>query len=222
MSHPDIVDHHGRGLPPYLLCRRDSESTIFSDGASRIFAPSNSVTSAKDTDFSSVSNDLSNISSNSVRFTDTDSESISESVTPKTDGNDSAGGTDSESTQTRTNASLIPACSYSCSQSTLNSITLDDEHDHETHENFTAGLCYLVGCAIMASGCPANNNQSTIQQDNNDDDIDSYTSPENMFPTYVPYGTENKVEDDEKEYQGLLNLCLAAYSLLLIFQKRWI
>ena len=72
----------------------------------------------------------------------------------------------------------------------------------------------------MASGCPASNNHSTIQQDNNDDDIDSYTSPENMFPTYVPYGTENKVEDDGKEYQGLLNLCLAAYSLLLIFQKR--
>ncbi|CAF2096394.1 unnamed protein product [Rotaria magnacalcarata] len=28
----------GRGLPPYLLCQRDSESTIYSDGASRIFA----------------------------------------------------------------------------------------------------------------------------------------------------------------------------------------
>ena len=133
MSDPDIVYHHGRGLPLYLLCRRDSESTIFSDGASRIFAPSNSVTSAQDTDFSSVSNDLLNISSNSVRFTDTDSESISESVTPKTVGNDSAGGTDSASTQTRTNVSLIPACSYSCSQSTLNSITFDDEHDHEKH-----------------------------------------------------------------------------------------
>ena len=59
-------------------------STIFSDGASRIFATSNSVTSAKDTDFSSGSNDLLNISSNSVRFTDTDSELISESLTPKT------------------------------------------------------------------------------------------------------------------------------------------
>ena len=57
MSDPDIVNHIGLGLPPYLVCLRDSESTIFSDGASRIFAPSGSVTLAKDTDFSSDSND---------------------------------------------------------------------------------------------------------------------------------------------------------------------
>ena len=141
--------------------------------------------SAKDTDFSSDSNDLLNISSSRVRFTDTGSELISEPLTPKTFGNDSESGIDSASTQTRTNASLIPACTYSCSQSTLNSITFDDEHDHETHENFTAGLCYLVGCATMGFGCPATNDQTMIQQENNDDNIDSYTSPENMFPTYV-------------------------------------
>ena len=66
MSDPDIVNHPGHGLPPYLLCRRDSKSTIFSDGASRISTPSNSMTSAKGADFSSGSNDLLNISSNSV------------------------------------------------------------------------------------------------------------------------------------------------------------
>ena len=219
MSDPDIVNHPGRGLPPYLLCRRDSESTIFSDGASRLFAANNSVTSAKDTDFSSDLNNLLNISSSSVRFTDSGSQLISESLTPKTFGNDSESGIDSASTQTKTNASLIPACSYSSSESTLNSIAFDDEHDHEKHENFTAGLCYLVGCAIMAFDCPASNNQTMIQQENNDDNIDSYSNLENMFPTYVPYGNENKEGDDGKEYQGLLNLCVAAYLLLLIFQK---
>ena len=182
MIDPDIVNCPGRGLPPYLLCRRDSGSAIFSDGASRIFAPSKSVTSAKDTDFSSSSNDLLNISLNSVRFTDTDSELISESPTPKNFGNDSESGIDSASTQTGTNASLIPACNYNSSQSTLKSVTFDDEHDHEKHENFIAGLCYLVGCATMASIHPDSNSQTMVQQDNNDDNIDSYTSRENMFP----------------------------------------
>ena len=180
------------------------------------------MTSAKDADFFSGSHDLLNISLNSVRFTDTDAELISESLTPKTFGNDSEGGIDSASTQTTTNASLIPACKYNSSHSTLASITFDDEHDHEKHKNFTAGLCYLVGCATMASGYPAHGNQTMILQDNNDDNINSYTSPENMFPIYVSYRTENRKEDDGKEYQGLLNLCLVAYSLLLIFQQRWI
>ena len=177
---------------------------MLSGDASRVFAPSNSVTSAKDTDSSSGSNDLLNISSCSVRFTDFDSELISESLTPKAFGNDSKSGTDLASIQTRTNASFIPACSYSSSQSTLNSITFDDEHDHEKHENVTAGLCYLVSGATMTSGYLASNNQTMIQQDNDDDNIDSHISPENMFPTYVSYGTENRKEDDGKEYQGLL------------------
>ena len=180
------------------------------------------MTSAKDADFSSGSNDLLNISSNSVRFTDTDAELISESLILKTFGNDSESDKDLASTQTRANASLITACNYSSRQSTLTSITFDDEHDHEKHENFTAGLCYLVSCATMASGYSASSNQTMIQQVNNDDNINSYTSPENMFPIYVSYRTENREEDDGKEYQGLLNLCLAAYSLLLIFRKRWI
>ena len=131
MSDPYIVNHPGRGLPPYLLCRRDSESTIFSDGASRISTPSNSMTSAKDADFCSGSNNLLNISLNSVRFTDADAKFISESLTPKTFRNDSESGIDSASTQTTTNASLIPACKCNSSHSTLTSIAFDYEHDHE-------------------------------------------------------------------------------------------
>ena len=88
------------------------------------------------------------------------------------------------------------------------------------NKNFTAGLCYLVGCATVASGYLAGGNQTMTQQDNNDDNINFYTSPENMFPIYVSYRTENRKEDDGKEYQDLLNLYLAAYSLLLIFQKK--
>ena len=130
-----------------------------------------------------------NISSSSVRFTDTGSELISESLTPKTFGNDSESGIDSASAQTKTYASLILACSYSSSQSALNSITFDDDYDHEKYENFTAGLCYLVDCATMAFGCPASNNQTMIQQENNDDNIDSYTSPGNMLPTRGEHST---------------------------------
>ena len=157
------------------------------------------MTSAKDTDFSSGSNNLLNISSNSVRFIGTDSEVISESLASKTFGNDSESGIDSASTQTRTNASLIPARDYSSSQPTLNSTTFDDVHDHGKHENFTAGLWYLVGRATMASGYPASNNTTMIQQDNNDDNIDSYTSPGSILPIYVSYGTENREMGDGKE-----------------------
>ena len=176
------------------------------------------MTSVKDADFSSGSNDLLNYSLNSVRFTDTDAELISESLTSKTVGNDSESGIDSASTQTRTNTSLIPACKYNSSHSALTSIIFDDKHDHEKHKNFTVGLWYLVSCATMVSCYPAGGNQTMLLQDNNNDNINSYTSPENMFPIYVSYGTENRKEDNGKEYQGLLNLCLAAYSLLSIFQ----
>ena len=205
MSDQGIFNHLGRGLPPYLLCRRDSESTIYSDGASKIFALSNSVTSAQNTDYCSDLNDSFGVSSKSIRFTDTDSELISDSLTLNTFGNDSESGTDSASIQTRINESSIPAFNKSSGQSTINSLDLNDEHGHAKDENFTTGLCDLVDYANMASDCPASNNQAINMQDNYNENFDSYTSPENMSSSYAPYETENRAKEYKEECQGLLN-----------------
>ena len=55
MANGEANNRCGRGLPPYLLWRQDSESSIYSDGASRIFLYSDSATSDKDTDHSLAS-----------------------------------------------------------------------------------------------------------------------------------------------------------------------
>ncbi|CAF2993158.1 unnamed protein product [Rotaria sp. Silwood2] len=55
-----------QGVPPYLLCRKDPDPSLYSDGASRIFDANLSMTSAKDTDYLSVALNSHTISSLSI------------------------------------------------------------------------------------------------------------------------------------------------------------
>ncbi|CAF3966686.1 unnamed protein product, partial [Rotaria magnacalcarata] len=148
----------GRGLPPYLLCRRDSDSTLYSDGASRIFAPSVSDTSAKDTDNSLYSSDSFSVSSTTISFTDIDSCSVSNSVTSKIIGNYFDTGVDSVNDQRRKIECSSISADHSDSQLTLNSSVHDDDDVHEkdenvqkSNENSMSGLGFLAGCLALAS-----------------------------------------------------------------------
>ena len=65
----------GRGIPTYLLSRAYDESSVDSDGASRIFFDTHpTITSAKDTDISTASNIPYSLSSFSMVSIDQSSE----------------------------------------------------------------------------------------------------------------------------------------------------
>ncbi|CAF4577001.1 unnamed protein product, partial [Rotaria socialis] len=183
----------GRGLPSYLLYRRDSESNIYSDGASRIFAPSVSDTSAKDTDFSLYSSDSFSVSSTTISFTDIDSCSVSNSVTSKIIGNYSDTGVDSVNDQRRTIECSSMSADHSNSQLTLNSSIHDDDDTHEkdenaqkSNENSISGPGFLAGCLALASEYLENNNQVINMEQNNENSYNCSANPENLIRSYVP------------------------------------
>ncbi|CAF4276505.1 unnamed protein product [Rotaria magnacalcarata] len=183
----------GRGLPPYLLCRRDSDSTLYSDGASRIFAPSVSDTSAKDTDNSLYSSDSFSVSSTTISFTDIDSCSVSNSVTSKIIGNYFDTGVDSVNDQRRTIECSSISADHSDSQLTLNSSVHDDDDAHEKDENVQksneksmSGLGFLAGCLALASEYLENNNQVMNIEQNNENSDNCFANPENLIRSYVP------------------------------------
>ena len=115
----------GRGLPTYFLCLANSGSTIYSDGASRIFALSDGSTLAKDTDYSIGSRESFRVSSKSVSFVDIEPCSTSSSLTSKVTRNNSRRDIDFASDGTRPMSCYSSSFIRSNSQLALKSIGYD-------------------------------------------------------------------------------------------------
>ncbi|CAF4680250.1 unnamed protein product [Rotaria sp. Silwood2] len=167
----------GRGLPPCLLCRQGGESSIYSDGASRIFAHSLSTTSANDTSYSSISRGSVSVSSSSTWLHDTESHTTFNSLT--------------------SNPSIRRN-----SQSTIN---FNRDNDGDVKKNYgtsASGIDVLANSMVLASGFMTSNNGSMNEREKYDFGPECCTVPEHMFPQYVPYHLDDEEAQRREKSPG--------------------
>lgn len=172
----------GRGLPPYLLWRSNTDSSTDSDGESRIFAaPSRSTTSDKDTVPSSISRVPRTFSSISTwsRVTDYDMTSIS--VAPSAFGYETSNATrsfDNETGTSRSASRSIDKKIQSSSKDTLYTgpVCLTKSNDH----NVSFASAYDVAGNV-------------------------FTDPEYMFTPYVRIFSDDEQEQHTDKSPGQLN-----------------
>lgn len=193
--------HPGRGLPPYLLCRTNSGSTSYSDGASGIFLSSIATASTYGSSCSSMSIDSCGVSSSCSWLTTTDSYSSSDFFESTKFGTNSSQNGISVNDETRTIRSTCESTDGD-SQTILNTSRLDDPVEPENHED-SAYAMLLKNVPIIAASCFANcNNVSMDTYDTNNPDSNVYTEPEPMFPPTVLYFGENEEEEQRKGSAG--------------------
>lgn len=189
----------GRGLPPYLLWRQDSGSSIYSDGASRIFLSSHSVTSDKDTNYSCASINSDNLSSVSSWLTS------SECYSTKTNENYSQSGISMGcstysvpplgSSNFLSPNTLSARVGFGETKMTENFTHSMKKNDQAT-QSFTASI--KSGSSITLSRPPIGPARDGAEKSNCDfsgygiypNTCSTYTDPENMFTPYVPLLTE--------------------------------
>jgi hypothetical protein len=203
MVDQDSCYRAGRGVPPYLLCRNDSGSSIYSDGASRIFAPSRSITSEKDTDYSSVSLDSRSVSSINTLSTDIASYATSNSLARTTFENNSGGVGRSVSDKTRTIGNESRPMNTD-NQSTYQFSGPFHPVESGPNRSFAPTLSSLNGAPVVASYF----NEHKYRHGNIYDtyygghDSNTYTDPGQMFTPYVPYLTDNEEEQRRDKSPG--------------------
>lgn len=192
MSQKTYYTRSCRVLPTYLLWRSNSESTIDSDGASRIFAPSETTTSAKDTCSTSNVDDLSSISSKNTSVTHDDTYSVSNSSTSRLTINDAASDVYSWNNQSSTIQSTQRMLSGSSSELSTQTTINADEHVDNVKGNVVSAIWCLAACSNSANNYLGSNNQPEDMWRNNNDYIsfNNHTSYGDMVEPYIPCATD--------------------------------
>ncbi|CAF3405600.1 unnamed protein product [Rotaria sp. Silwood1] len=181
----------GRGIPSYLLDRVDDNSSIYSDGASRIFREIDSLVT---TSRGSYTSNISNIPYSSSSFTIASVDGISTSLL----------GSELNSSQQRLNCNISSVSNKTDETTTIRSdypSTSDNRLINVRHEkvNEVSMLSYM---SLMDTACSIpiclrkddEQNASVVYSSNGASNV--FTDPDHMFPPYVSLLSQ---EEDETE-----------------------
>jgi len=200
-------NHCGRGLPPYLLWRQDSGSTIYSDGASRIFVSSRSVTSDKDTSYSSASIDAHTLSSVSSWLTGSEfdkTKRIENSSGSGVSVNDPKHSSISLGSSSVSSCKILSTHIGSVGTTTVRNSTHSSKNNGQVARNFTASISSGSSISFFTPSLgplpdhAENNNCSMNEFVTYNTYPGVYTDPENMFTPYVSVFSESQDLQREK------------------------
>ena len=209
----------GRGLPPYLLCRYDSDSTDYSDGASGIFLSSIPTISTRGSCCSSISMDTCSVSSTSTRSIMPNSYTTSDFLNSTELETNLSRSSFWVNDETRTIRSMCGSIDNG-SETTTNSICLDDSVNRKSDED-SSSVTYLKNIPIIIAPSSENyNNDSMDVTNTNNFASNSYADPETMFPPYEPYLDQNGVEEQWKESTVKLNYLVVFYTIIMIIFRK--
>ena len=199
----------GRGIPTYLLSRAYDESSVDSDGASRIFFDTHpTITSAKDTDSSTASNILYSLSSFSMVSIDQSSERSSnlESNICQNESSSFISPIHDESSDTRT----IRGETRSNFNETYSTVANREPVYETSLPSSTSHMDTLYNGPIGLNKTDDSN--KNLLYDYNSYFSSVYTDPADMYTPYVPLFTETEEEKNfrshaEKPFCGLFTFC---------------
>lgn len=234
-----MADHNsshyqpGCGVPPYLLCRHDPDPSLYSDGASRIFAPSRSVTSGKDTYSSSMSNTCNTISSASScsgytepyvplgslapSIFECQSSNATRSLNDETNTIGTA--TWSINDETKTNRSAIRSVNVH-TQSNYDYICLTSPDRRRTNEDSILSKSLLSESYAVSSYLIESNNHQMDVCSTYDNDPSAYSDPEQMFTPYLRIFADDEERQQRDKSPGQLNLNLFDHAVIATIFRR--
>lgn len=188
----------GRGLPPYLLCRYNSASTVYSDGASGIFQSSIATVSTRGTSCSSISIDTCSTSSTCTWSNETGCNALSKVLNSTELETNSSRSVFSVNEETKTIRSICG--SIDDGNETINNTDhLNDSINQENNEDSVNVITLKSIPMIIAPFLVHYNKESMDVHDNNNFVSNVYTDPERMFSSSVP------LLDQDEESTGTYN-----------------
>ena len=183
--------HLGRGLPPYLLWRYNSDSTDYSDGASGIFLSSIETVPTKGSSCSSISTDTCRVSSACSWSTTTDSCAMSMVLNSTELETNSSWGGFLVNEETRTIRSIHESTDNG-SEVSSHATDLNGSVNRENDKDSSNVISSTSIPIILATLLTNYRNESMDVPSNNDFVSDFYTDPEPMFLPSVPLLDHNE------------------------------